>query len=65
MANAASDTVFAPSDTEIWILELVPVADGVPFSTPVSLMNEAHRGLLLIRKVSTLPSGSLAAGLNQ
>jgi hypothetical protein len=39
------------------------VADGVPESVPVAVLNEAHEGRFAIEKLSGEDSGSEAAGV--
>jgi energy-converting hydrogenase Eha subunit E len=63
MEKLASVAVKAPSDTLIAMLDAVPATVGVPLSLPVVVLNVAHAGLLVILKVSALPSGSDAVGV--
>ena len=64
--NAANETVEVPSLTRIVMFEYVPTFEllGVPDRRPVVVLNVAHDGLLAILKVSLLPFGSLAVGVN-
>src|SRR5580700_8924429 len=66
MLNGASDAAAEPSLTLITMLLNVPTLalDGVPESLPELLLKLAHDGRLLTEKVSGLPSGSLALGVN-
>jgi hypothetical protein len=62
--NAGSHATFFPSETRIEMLRYVPRLSvcGVPCSAPVFASNVAHGGRFLMKKVSELPSGSLAVG---
>ena len=64
--NAGSDAVRVPSLTVMTMPAVVPTspAPGVPDSAPVLVLNAAHAGLFVMLKVSVLPSGSLAVGVN-
>ena len=62
--NAARLADAAPSDTLITILLCAPVlpAPGVPVKRPVAVSKVVHDGRLLMLKVNTSPSASLAVG---
>jgi hypothetical protein len=62
--NAGSHATLLPSETRIEMLRYVPRLSvcGVPCSAPVFASNVAHGGRFLMKKVSELPSGSLAVG---
>ena len=66
MENAGSALVAVPLLALMTMLEYVPTADfaGVPASRPVLLLKLAQGGRLATEKVSVLPSGSLAVGVN-
>ena len=66
-ANGANDALNWPSLTLMRISTYSPTAedDGVPVKRPVDVLNDAHAGRLTIAKVSGLPSGSDAAGVNE
>ena len=65
MLNAGNEALSLPSLTLMMILLKVPAAVGVPDSCPVVVLKLAQAGLFLIEKVSGLPSGSLAVGVNE
>jgi hypothetical protein len=67
IANAGSEAVEVPSLTLILMFEKVPVCAllGVPDSLPVVVLKAAQAGLLAMLKVSVLPSGSRAVGVNE
>ena len=67
IANAGSDTVEVPSLTRIVMLENVPTFEllGVPYKRPFVVLNVAHEGLFAMLKLSVLPFGSLALGVNE
>src|SRR5215218_5941834 len=66
MLNAGSERVLVPSLTVIVMPSCEPTwsAGGVPQSRPVFLLNQVHRGLLLIENVNVSPSASTVRGLN-
>jgi hypothetical protein len=66
IANAGSEAVELPSLTRMTMFEYVPVCVllGVPDSLPVVVLKAAQAGLFAMLKVSVLPSGSLAVGVN-
>lgn len=61
-----SETVAAPSDTEITMLDVVPrlLDVGVPLNRPVAVLKVAQAGRFVIEKLIALPSGSDADGWN-
>jgi hypothetical protein len=63
-ANGASAVLILPSLTLMTMFEYVPtfVADGVPISWPVTLLNVAHIGRFWMLKPSVLLSASAAVG---
>ncbi len=63
MPNAVRLVEALPSLTEMTMFAKLPVADGVPLRRPVCASNDAQDGLLLIEKVSVLPSASCADGV--
>ena len=64
MSNAGSEAEDTPSEAMIITWAYVPAVVGVPETLPVDVLNVAHDGLLRIERVSALPSGSFAVGLN-
>jgi hypothetical protein len=66
IANAGSEAVEVPSLTLILMFENVPVCAllGVPDNRPVVVLKAAQAGLFVMLKVSVLPSGSRAVGVN-
>jgi hypothetical protein len=64
IANAGSETVLFPSETEIVMFEYVfaEPTGGVPLRRPELALNEAQEGRFATRNVSVSPSGSLAVG---
>ena len=67
IANASSDADALPSLTLITIPLYVPtsLADGVPLSCPVAMLNVAQAGLFVIENDRVLPDGSVAVGVNE
>jgi len=63
--NAGRATVVMPSLTAMVMLEVTPAERGNPLSLPLLFEKCAQLGLLRILKVSVLPSGSLARGVNE
>ena len=62
--KVGSDADDVPSLTVILIFEYVPTCAvvGIPVRLPVELLKLAHDGLLVIEKLSVLPSASVAVG---
>src|SRR5215469_5700307 len=65
MVKAGSETVVAPSLTEMSMFASVPTlaTAGVPDSCPVVVLKLAHEGLLAMLKVSVPPLGSVVVGV--
>jgi hypothetical protein len=61
--NAGSDALAFPSLTLIVMPLCVPVADGVPDSLPVEVLNVAHVGLFAMLNVNGSLLASLAVGV--
>jgi hypothetical protein len=52
MEKAARETFVMPSNAAIVMAEWVPVADGMPLSLPVAVLNVAQAGLFVMLNVS-------------
>ena len=67
IANAGSEAVELPSLTLMRMFENVPVCAllGVPDNRPVVVLKVAQAGRFAMLKVSVLPSGSRAVGVNE
>ena len=65
MANAASEALLVPSETEITIPEVVPVwlLVGVPVNAPLVVLKLAQAGLFWIEKLRVPPLGSVVVGV--
>jgi hypothetical protein len=67
IANVGNETLALPSLTEMTMFAYEPTCAlvGVPVRAPVDVLKVAHDGLFWIAKVSELPSGSRAVGVNE
>src|SRR5436190_14279477 len=67
MLNGASSATACESDTSMVIMPVVPTSDsvGVPVIAPVLGAKLAQLGLFWMLKVSVLPLGSAACGVNE
>ena len=61
--NASSALVCMPSDTLMTMFGKVPAWLGVPESSPVAVLNDAHEGWFATEKVSAVPLAALVVGL--
>jgi hypothetical protein len=67
MPNAARAADLLPSLTLITMPAKVPTLElgGVPLRAPVVLLNVAHDGRFWTLKLSAVPAGPLALGVNE
>jgi len=67
MENGGNCTVRAPLLTVMMMFDQVPVlpADGVPYSVPYFLPNEAQAGLFLMLKCKVRPPACATVGVNE
>jgi hypothetical protein len=67
MLNGASEAEAWPSLTLITMLKNAPTLalEGVPLKVPVEVLKPAQEGLFCTLKVSVMPVGPLAVGVNE